>query len=146
MPLALKKKRGIMEDSLKNIEKKIARAKFTPHKFRRKTNVMVIDNYGEMKSGAYIRILARFFSVASLVFGLTTVGLYQLYTHQTEMFGELTHKVAFLEQKTMNLTKEKDIYMARLVLSGHMEGLQTAVSSVDPPATFEEKKSAAKTE
>ncbi|WP_022667694.1 hypothetical protein [Desulfospira joergensenii] len=132
-----------MEYISKELKREIARSRPTLYKHRRKSKVMVIDNYGEMKSGSYLRILTYFFSTVTLVFGLSIAGFYPLYNHQARSFDELTQKVTILEQKTKNLAQEKNIYMARLVISNPKKIAPRVVDvpKAKRPAKVKEKKS-----
>lgn len=113
-----------IEDTSRKVEREIARTKPSPYRSRRRTKVVVIDNYGELKSGAHFRILTYLFLVTSLVFGLWATQLYRHNHYQALIFDELTQKVAILEKRTKNLTEEKDIYMTRLVIYGQKKQMQ----------------------
>ena len=124
-----------MEDISRELEREIARAKPAPHKTSRKRRVLVVDDYGEMKSGTYLKVLVRFLAVTTLFFGLATVGLYVLYDRILQEHVQMKDALGALEGKTKKLSEEKELLMARLVMAGEKPILQTAETSEDPAQT-----------
>lgn len=129
-----------MEDISRELEREIARAKPKPHKTSRKKKVLVVDDFGELKSGAYLRVMVYVFSIISLVGILSSTGLYYFYSHEAAENVRLTATVAGLEKKAKQLTSDKELLMARLVMSGNTSGLESAVAEADSPASAKEKK------
>ena len=107
-----------MEDISRELEREIARAKPTPYRTNRKKNILVVNDFGEMKSGRYLWVLVRLLALTSLVFGLATAGLYYLYDHQADKAEAMEKRLVILEKKKNQLTNEKEILMAQLVMAG----------------------------
>jgi len=115
-----------MEDISRELEREIARAKPTPYKANKKKNVLVVNDFGEMKSGRYLSVMVRLLSVTSLVFGVAAAGLYHLYTHQLQRAEAMEERLVRLEKKQNQLTSEKEILMAQLVMAGDKPALGLA--------------------
>ena len=125
-----------MEDISRELEREIARAKPSPYKADRKKKVLVIDDFGEFKSGGYLKVLVYIFSVVSLIGVAGTVLFYYLYSNASSENTQLKESLAVLEKKTSRLTNDKEILMARLVMSGEKPELAPPVqeSKQGPPA------------
>lgn len=128
-----------MEDISRELEREIARAKPTPHKTSRKKKVLVVDDYGEMRSGTYLSVLVRFLAGATLVFGLAAAGFYYLYGEQARENTGIKKKLAALEKKAEQLTSDKELLMARLVMAGEKPLLAAADTAADQPPPAETK-------
>lgn len=112
-----------MEDISRELEKEITQLKPSPYKKNRKKRILIIDDFGEMKSAGYLKVLAYVFGVASLVCFLAASGLYYLFTHQSLENNLLKIKVAGLAKKVEGLVTEREVLMARLVISGKEPGI-----------------------
>lgn len=130
-----------MEDISRELEREIAKAKPTPYKTSRKKKVLVVDDFGEMKSGTYLKVLVRFFAVTSVIFGMAAGGLYVLYDRLSGQSVRMQSELAHLEGRTKQLTREKEILMARLVMVGEKPVLETAKASAQAVNETLEKKS-----
>ncbi|WP_022668221.1 hypothetical protein [Desulfospira joergensenii] len=107
-----------MEDISRELEREIARAKPAEHKRSRKKRILIVDDFGGMKSGGYLRVLVKFLWVSSVVCALIAGGLYFFYAHLSGENRVLAEKVTVLEKKYKRLVEEKEVLMARLVISG----------------------------
>ncbi len=112
-----------MEDISRELEREIAKAKPSERKKNRNKRVLIVDDYGEMRSGDYLRGFAKFFAVSSMVCALAAGGLYFFYKELSVQHRLLTQKTQSLEKKYNTLVKEKEILMARLVILGKEPGV-----------------------
>jgi len=136
-----------MEDISRELEREIARAKPSPHKTNRKKKVLVVNDFGEMSSGRYLSVLVRVLTVISLVFGVAASGLYYLYTSQSKKVANMEKQLVMLEKKKAQLTNDKEILMARLVLAGDKPvfGQDGGDKPIDKSGEIKTEKSQAKT-
>ena len=125
-----------MEDISRELEREIARAKPTPYKTNKKKNVLVVNDFGEMKSGRYLWVLVRLLSVTSLVFGVAAAGLYYAYTHQVQRLESMEKRLVLLEKKKNQLVNEKEILMAQLVMAGDKPALAVINDTVSSGKTI----------
>ncbi|MBP9597918.1 MAG: hypothetical protein KBE30_02105 [Desulfobacter sp.] len=58
-----------MEDISRELEREIARIKPRPHKTRKENNILIINDFGEIRSGAFLKVLVYFLGVISLAGG-----------------------------------------------------------------------------
>ncbi len=107
-----------MEDISRELEREIARAKPSPHKTSRKKRVLIIDDFGELSSGGYLKVLVYLFLAFSLAGALCTAGFYILFATAQKENIVLKDRLAIIEKKADRLTNEKEILMARLVMAG----------------------------
>lgn len=107
-----------MEDISRELEREIARAKPSPHKASREKRILIVDDFGELKSGGYLKVLVYLFSIMSIIGILGTAGFIFLYTGTARESAQLKQELSGLERKLTRLTNEKEILMARLVISG----------------------------
>ncbi len=114
-----------MEDISRELEREIARAKPSPYKASREKRILVVDDFGELKSGGYLKVLVYLFSITSIVGILGTAGFFFLYTGLARESAQLNQELSGLEKKLTTLTNEKEILMARLVISGKEPVLNT---------------------
>ncbi|MDD9304223.1 MAG: hypothetical protein HUK40_18495 [Desulfobacter sp.] len=89
---------------------------------------MVIDDFGELTSGAHLKTLVYIFSGLSLVGILGTIGFYYLFGAASSENKVLKEKLTVLEKKADRLVNDKEILMARLVMSGKKPELTKASS------------------
>ncbi len=138
-----------MEDISRELEREITQLKPSPYKKSRKKRILMVDDFGEMKSAGHLKVLAYVFGVASLVCFLAASGLYYSYTHEAVENNRLKREVAGLVKKVDRLINEREVLMARLVISGKEPGIGTrstlsAPSTIAPGATEKEKKAGIK--
>ncbi|MBL6996386.1 hypothetical protein [Desulfobacula sp.] len=89
-----------------------------PYEPVRRPRIIIVDDFGEMKSGEYLKILVR---LLSIIIGVSIVAGALFYYIYPELSREavLTKESLVLAQKKINeLTREKELLMARLVMSG----------------------------
>ncbi len=126
-----------MEDISRELEREIARIKPTPHKTRKENNILIINDSGEIRSGAFLKVLVCFFWVISLAGGLGTLAFYRLYSKANNQNVQLKSSQDVFKKKVDRLTSEKDILMARLVVTGNAAELEALTRDgkigQDPP-------------
>ncbi|MBU8848439.1 MAG: hypothetical protein KOO64_02795 [Desulfobacterales bacterium] len=114
-----------MDDMSKELEKEIARSKPKPYKKDRKLRILIVDDFGEMKAGEYLKTLIMILSAMSVFCFAAAVFLYYLYADLSRDVNPVKNRLVLAENKVIELTREKEILMARLVISGKEPGLKT---------------------
>ncbi|NDY72030.1 hypothetical protein DO021_10945 [Desulfobacter hydrogenophilus] len=126
-----------MEDISRELEREIAQIKPAPHKMRKENSILIINDFGEMRSGAFLKVFVYFFLVISLIGGLGTVVFYRLYSKVNNQNIQLKNSQDVFEKKVDRLTSEKEILMARLVVTGNAVELEALTRhgkiGQDPP-------------
>jgi len=107
-----------MEDISRELEREIAQSKPKPYIQDRRTKVIIVDDFGEMKSGDYLKTLVKFFSFMSVIFFIAAVVSYYLYADLSRDSSPLQTKLDIARKKVNKLTREKEVLMAKLVISG----------------------------
>ncbi|MBW2654421.1 MAG: hypothetical protein JRC91_05630 [Deltaproteobacteria bacterium] len=113
-----------MEDISRELEREIARSKPKPYKKDRKTRVLIVDNFGKMKSGEHLKTLIKILSVITVFWFVAAVFYYYLYTDLSRDINPVKNRLVSAEKKVTELTREKEILMARLVISGKDPGIE----------------------
>lgn len=113
-----------MEDISRELERELIGSKPTPYKKSRNQRILIMDDFGEVKSGRYLKSLVYIFSFTSLVCLLAACGLYYLFSELNFKNRELKKEKTLLEQKLGELAQEKEVLMARLVISGKESGTE----------------------
>ena len=117
-----------MEDISRKLEREIAQAKPSSYKQKRKKRILIVDDFGEMKSGGYLKVLVYIFLVVSIICFSGASGLYYFFSRLILENQQLTLKVTRLEKKTDHLIDENEVLMARLVISGKELKIKTRPS------------------
>ncbi|HCY84344.1 MAG TPA: hypothetical protein DHV36_04330 [Desulfobacteraceae bacterium] len=128
-----------MEDISRELEREIARAKPKPHKTSRKKKILVVDDFGEMRPGGHLKVMLYLLFITSVVGLVCAAGLYALFDMANKENKALASDLATLEEKVGRLTRDKELLMARLVMSGEKPELPEIAEAKTPVA----KKSAA---
>ncbi len=114
-----------MEDISRELEREIARIKPAPHKMRKEKSILIINDFGEMRSGDFLKVLVCFFLVISMAGVFCTIVFYRLYFSANNQNVQLKSSRDVLEKKVDRLTSEKELLMARLVMTGNTAELET---------------------
>jgi hypothetical protein len=85
-----------MDDRSKELEREIAQAKPAPFKGSGESNIIIVDDFGEMKSGDWLRILVNILSVICIICAVST--------------GAFSYRF-------MNLSKENNLLAKELILA-----------------------------
>ncbi len=68
-----------MEDISRELEREIAQIKPAPYKMRKEDSILIVNDFGEIRSGSFFKVLIYVLLVISLVGVLGTGGVYLLY-------------------------------------------------------------------
>lgn len=112
-----------MEDISRELEKEIARSKPKSYKQERKTRIIIVDDFGKMKSGEYLKTLITTLSILNVFCFAAAVFFYSFYTDLSRDVTPVKNKLVLAEKKVDELTHEKEVLMARLVISGKEPGI-----------------------
>ena len=129
-----------MEDISRELEKEIAQSRPKPYKKNRMSRVLIIDDFGKMKSGDYLKLLVKGLCTVCLVCFILAVVFYKLYTDASRDADAAQSGLTRLQQRVEDLSGEKEVLMARLVMLGK-EPVLTA--QAEPPKLKEKTKPAA---
>ncbi|MBT3387501.1 MAG: hypothetical protein HN417_06185 [Desulfobacula sp.] len=131
-----------MEDISGDLESEIERSREKPHKQDLRKRVIIVDDFGEMKSGDYLKFFVKALSVISVVCIVIAGLLYFFYTELSKQAKLDENRLVSLEKEVYSLTREKEILMAKLVISGKDPGIENEFKKEDKPGleTIEEKK------
>ena len=88
-----------------------------------------------MRSADHLKVLAYLFGVASLVCFLAASGLYYFFSRQAVENKRLQNEVAGLTKKVDGLINEREVLMARLVISGKEPGIVLQPTLLETPIT-----------
>ena len=124
-----------MEDISRELEREITQLKPSPYKKSRKKSILIVDDFGEMRSADHLKVLAYLFGVASLVCFLAASGLYYFFSRQAVENKRLQNEVAGLTKKVDGLINEREVLMARLVISGKEPGIVLQPTLLETPIT-----------
>jgi len=126
-----------MEDISRELEREIAHSKPKPYIPDRRTSVIIVDDFGEMKSGEYFKTLVKFFSCLSVICFIAAVVFYSFYADLSKDSNSIKTKLDIALEKISKLTQEKEVLMAKLVISG--EKFDIAPKSVTPKPSVTKK-------
>ena len=107
-----------MEDISRELEREIARSKPKPYIQDRRTRLIIVDDFGEMKSGDHFKTLVKVFSFMSVICFTAALVFYYLYTDLSRDSSSIEAKLDIAQNKVNKLTQEKEVLMAKLVISG----------------------------
>jgi len=112
-----------------------------PYEPDKRVRVIIVDSFGEMKSGEYLKFLVKFLSLITFVSVFAGVLFYYLYTGLSQEAGLTKKKLTHAQKKVIELTREKEMLMARLVISGKDPVIKKVNEQEKtlPVATIEEK-------
>lgn len=124
-----------MEDISRELEKELkAHTRPVTVKRKIKTELYFIDEVGNIASAAWIRSLVGVLAILTF-FSTATAGVFvYLYTNSGGQQSELTRRLATQEKRVKQLVGEKEILMARLVLSGNDSSIAVGKGVPDKPA------------
>ncbi|MCP4719174.1 MAG: hypothetical protein GY860_06930 [Desulfobacteraceae bacterium] len=131
-----------MEDISRELEKEITQLKPSPYKKSKKKRILIVDDFGEIKPAGHLKVIVYILFVTSLVSFIAASGLYYLFSNQALENKLFKSELIGLKKKVDDLINEKEVLMARLVISGKKPGIEAkaAASVVLPITTAKEKK------
>jgi hypothetical protein len=127
-----------MEDISRELEREITQSKPTPYKQNRKKRVLILDDFGEMKSGGYLKVLVYIFLVISVICLFAATGFYYFFSNLNLENKQLRQKLTKLEKRLDYLIDEKEVLMARLVISGKELEIETQPDPAAKPSMLKE--------
>ncbi len=107
-----------MEDISRELEKEIALAKPKPYKQNRKSRVFIVDDFGKMRSGEYLKKLSLGFGLLSIISLCSALVLYYLYADLSINTARVNDELSVARERVKSLTTDKEVLMARLVILG----------------------------
>ncbi len=107
-----------MEDISKELEREIERSRPKPYRKERKAALLIVDDFGNIKSGDYLKTLVKWLSVLCLICFVSAVVLGFLYSDLLKESNSTGAKLAAAVENVGKLIKEKEILMAKLVIAG----------------------------
>jgi hypothetical protein len=107
-----------MEDISRELGREIALSRPAPFKRDLRKKILIIDDLGEVKSGGWLKISLYSLLVISLVCMVTTLVLFIHFSSLSKENQTLIEQLSNAENKIDYLTDEKEVLMARLVISG----------------------------
>ncbi|MCF6247282.1 MAG: hypothetical protein L3J69_07960 [Desulfobacula sp.] len=119
-----------MEDISRELEKEIAQSKPKPYKKDEETRIIIIDDFGQMKSGEYLKYFLRVSLVLTIVCFVVAIVFFKLYSDVSKDISMTSDRLILADKKVDTLTKEKEVLIARLVILGQ-ESIFATVSSGD---------------
>ena len=114
-----------MEDISRELEREIAQSKPKPYKQDRKTKVLIVDDFGRMTSGDYLKKLVWGLTGISLFCMVAAVVCFILYSEMAKESKQISAEFVVAQKKVADLTSEKEMLMARLVMSGKEPGIES---------------------
>jgi hypothetical protein len=120
-----------MEDISRELEREIAQAKPKPFKQDCKTRILIVDDFGQMKSGDYLKKLSFGLTIISLVCFCAAAIFYYRYSTISGNTKHIRSSLNVLEKKNKELVREKEVLMARLVISGKEPGIESGKPGSD---------------
>jgi len=131
-----------MEDISRELEREIAQSKPSPYKKNRKKSFLIVDDFGEIKSTGHLKVFVYVFLVTGIICFCAAGGFYTLFTHKALENKRLKVELTELKEKVDSLVADKEILMARLVISGKKPGIADPIteSAVSPVKMVKEKK------
>ena len=132
-----------MEDISRELEREIAKSKPKPFKKNRKIKILVVDNFGKVISGDHMKILLMVLSFISIVTFLTSAYLFYHYYTLSREAGSAKTSLILAEKKISELTGEKEVLMARLVILGKEPGVKKILEKDERPLNNDQEEKAA---
>ncbi len=125
-----------MEDISRELEKEITQLKPSPYRKSRKKRILIVDDFGEIKPAGHLKVLVYILFVTSLVSFISASGFYYLFSNQALENKLFKSELIGLKKNVDDLINEKEVLMARLVISGKKPGIETkAAASAELPMT-----------
>lgn len=122
-----------MEDISRELEREIAKSKPKPFRKNRKIKILIVDDFGKVISGNHIKIVLIVLSFISIVTFLTSTWLFYHYSILSRQTGSTKGRLLLAEKKINELTDEKEVLMARLVILGKDPGVKKILEKAERP-------------
>nr|NJM01031.1 hypothetical protein [Desulfobacula sp.] len=130
-----------MEDISRELEREIAKSRPKPFRKNNKIKILMVDDFGRVISGNHMKIIFVgfcFISVAAFFTSILFIYKYVTLSGETAPYKE---RLVLAEKKIIELTTEKEVLMARLVILGKEPGLKKNIEKAEKSIKndFEEK-------
>lgn len=122
-----------MEDISRELEREIAKSKPKPFRKNRKIKILIVDDFGKVISGNHLKILLIVLFSISIVTFLTSALLFYHYFTLSRGAGSAKDSLILAEKKISELTGEKEVLMARLVILGKEPGTKKTLEKNERP-------------
>jgi hypothetical protein len=120
-----------MEDISRELEREIAKARPKPFRKNRKIKILIVDDFGKVISGNHVKIIFVVLFFISIVTCFTSVVFfYKAFVFSREAVSYKDRLVS-AEKKLDELTSEKEVLMARLVILGKEPGIEKKMEKDD---------------
>ncbi len=132
-----------MEDISRELEREIEKSLPRPFKRDRKKQVLIVDDFGTITSGDYLKKLVKISGGAGLICLVAAVIFCYLYIDLSRSKTIDSSSTVAAQKKIDTLTHEKEMLMAKLVIMGEApEVIQDTTESTDraPDAPVKEQK------
>jgi hypothetical protein len=113
-----------MDDRSRELEREISQARPKPFKRDKRVKILIVDDFGKIKSGGYLKVFVKILSVVSIVCMVTIALFYHFYTQVSRRAVFTEQRLVLAQTKLNDLMREKEILMARLVMSGKDPGIE----------------------
>ncbi len=124
-----------MEDISRELEREIAKSRPKPFRKNRKIKILIVDNFGKVISGNHIKnIFMVLFFISIVMFFTSTVLFYKSFVFSREALSYKDRLIS-AEKKCDELTSEKEVLMARLVILGKEPGIEKKRENHDGEAS-----------
>ncbi len=123
-----------MEDISRELEREIAKSKPKPFRKNRKIKILIVDDFGKIMSGDKMKIIFIILSFICVVTFITSVLYYYRYVRLVQDTASDQEQLAFAEKKIGELTSEKEVLMARLVIFGKEPGIKKQIDKNEKSA------------
>ncbi len=127
-----------MEDISRELEKEIESARPKPYKQNRRTRLLIVDDFGLMKSGDYLQKFVKYLSLITVVCFVAAVMFCYLYMDLSKDSTSIKTKLDIAEKKVNKLNREKEVLMAKLVISGDKLDIDSDKIVQRPLVAFEQ--------
>ncbi len=112
-----------MEDISRELEKEIEQSRPKPYKQDRKTKILIVDDFGGMRSGDYLKKVVLGLGVFGLACFLFAVLFFGLYVNLSKKTKHIRTNFISAQEKLKQAVREKEVLMARLVILGEVQGM-----------------------
>jgi hypothetical protein len=107
-----------MEDISRELEKEIAQSRPKPYKKSVARRIIIVDDFGRMKSGEYLKTMVLVLCGISVVCFSLTLLFYFLFSGVSGRAEKMESELSIARQKVQDLIDEKEILMAKVVMLG----------------------------
>ena len=122
-----------MEDISRELEREIAKSRPKPFRKNRKIKILIVDDFGKVISGDHVKILfVVLFFISIAAFFTSALLFYKYFTLSREAVS-FKDRLILAEKKVTELTGEKEVLMARLVILGKEPGVKKNLEKAEKP-------------